>query len=237
MRARVGEWRPVPLSTTFGRLRHVDVSCIPADTDAHDGTEIRCFVEVDPRIGNWFLLGVCSPEPGDAGAAVAIAWTAYGDTVLEQIELWRENLLEAALELAAQNWRAATLMSAVAVEVYSAEYLAQALGGGDARVQRAWHPHTIEHYVTAPSGLSVNGRLMVGFQEILGIPFWDTDHRRRWQKLYELRNKLAHGDLAEYRRVRKPSGQRFSDDEDRAHFAYETAIRLIYYMRYYDVGA
>jgi len=231
----VGEWLTVPLSKPFKRVRKVSALCTPLAADECLSIQVRPFIHINPKLPDAFWLGVCGPGDADRRVPVTVTWTAYGDIAREESELWRESLIWAAMELLGHNFRAATLQSAVAVETFSSEYLAQAVRGEHGRVDRSWDEDTVRTYLTGspPTGLSVKGRLRVGFHEILRIPLLGTDHWGNWKKLHDMRNALAHGKLAEYRQVRRPSGQPFRDDEDRAGFAYETAVRMIYYIRYF----
>lgn len=236
---RVGSWATVRVVTPFQRLRHVSAVCRAGAESDEGGVLLRAFSDLNPRIADSFQLGVCQGSDGRALERVTVDWTAYGDVVAHRGELWRENLTQAAIDVLAHSYNAAVLNSAVAVEMFSVEFLTKALLGGHPAVDEPWEVGIIRTYMTGPyaPGLSVNGRLLVAYQQILGIPLTHTEEFSAWKRLYEMRNKLAHGRLDEFRGFTRPSGERFATAEERAHFAYETAVRMIYYVRYFKLGS
>jgi len=55
---------------------------------------------------------------------------------------------------------------------------------------------------------------------------------KEWQCLRKMRNALAHGNMRGYGQIKDPNGLRFASERDRAEFAYKTAVRFIYEIRY-----
>ena len=232
---QVGSWLSVSLRSRWNRLRYLSASCVRMGVEGAPSADLRVVCQIEGAVVDCFALGVCSSSAPDLGQPVTVAWRAYGDTGTETSELWRDNLMQAALDLLGHNYRAAVLHSAIAVEIFSVEYVTEALAGERPCVDPAWDAHTVATFLAGPyaPGLSVKGRFLVACEGILGIPLKGTAEFASWRKLSEMRNKLAHGQLREYRRVRKPSGESLDSGEDRARFAYETAVRIIYYVIYF----
>lgn len=232
---QIGTWLTVSLRSRFQRIRHLSASCVATGRGGVPSADVRVLCQMQGGVVDCFALGVCSSNAGDLGQPAVVSWRAYGDTGAETSELWRDNLMQAALDLLGKNYRAAVLHSAIAVEIFSVEYVTEALAGERPTVEPAWDPHTVRTFLVGPyaPGLSAKGRFLVACEGILGIPFQGTAEFASWKKLSEMRNKLAHGQLGEYRAVRTPGGDSLDSDEDRARFAYETAVRIIYYVIYF----
>jgi len=227
---RVGEWCTVKLGKLFVEIDRIVTMCYPEE-DGCILPGVRSEAQYDHTTLDHFWL-MTSGDEAEWGQRMRIDWTVYGVVPQAPLEIWRENLVFAARQLLSANYRASVLQSAAAVESFVYCFVKEYLS-----VEAGWRSQTIRDYINGKSrdSLPLNGVIQVCIREIMKRPIPEAMWLS-WKRLRDMRNGLAHGDLPGYLRTPEPySGQPFPDDKARARFAYETAVRFIYNIRYPDI--
>ena len=222
----VGKWHTVRLQKPFEEID--DIKLIYYTKDDIDISGVRCEAKFDKKDPNYFWL-VTSGDEVEWGRKVCIDWTVYGVVPTDPLDIWRETLIFAARQLLAANYRPAILQSAVAIESFVYSFVIDYL-----KKTKGWRSTTVDDYIDASKSrdaLSLQGVIQVCIQEVMGLSI-SEEVWVGWQRLRKMRNALAHGDLQKYRRLSGPDGQYFTNDKSKAEFAYRTAVKFIYEIRY-----
>ena len=223
---RVGEWRTIQLSKPFDDLDEVKTICYSDEVDCVL-LNTRSEAQFDKKTPTHIWL-MTSGDEEEWGKRICVHWTAYGTIPTHRMDIWRETLIFAARQLLAANYRPSVVQSAVAVESFVYAFVIDYLR------TEGWRPATIDNYIDASKSrdaLSLNGTIQVCIREIMGLPI-PSDVWSAWTRLRKMRNALAHGNLTEYRNIRGANGLGLAGEKERAEFAYETAVRFIYTIRY-----
>jgi hypothetical protein len=227
---RVGEWNTIELSRSFEEIDEIKTSCHSRDESTYLG--VRSEAKFDKRTTDHFWIMTCGDE-AEWGQGLNVDWTVYGVISTASLEIWRENLIFAARQLLSANYRPSIIQSGVSVESYVYSFVLSYL-----KNVRGWQSITIDNYIDASKSrdaLPLNGVIRVCVQEIMGIQISDQIWTK-WRCLRKMRNALAHGNLTDYRDIRNPDGNYFANELDRADFAYRTAVRIVYAIRYPHAG-
>jgi hypothetical protein len=223
---RVGEWRVIRLSKPFVEIDKIVTIC-HAEEDGRVLPGVRSEAQYDNTNPDHFWL-MTSGDEAEWGQRIRINWTVYGAVPTASLEIWRENLIFAARQLLAANCRPCIIQSATAVESFVYDFVIDYL-----EKQAGWTSSIIDNYIRGESrdSLPLQGIIKVCIQEIMGLRISEKVWAG-WQRLRQMRNALAHGDLRRYRQLTDLNGQRFACERDRAQLAYGTAVRFIYEIRY-----
>lgn len=223
---RVGEWCVIRLNKPFEEIDEIKTICYPEE-DGRALPGVRSEARFDNANPNEFWV-MTSGYEAEWGQRVRINWIVYGAVPMSSLDIWRENLVFAARQLLAANYRPCVIQSAIAVEsfVYHSvmSYLSEEAG---------WRPTTIRDYIHGASrdSLPLQGVIRVCIEEIMGLAI-SEEVRAGWKRLKQMRDALAHGNLRRYRELTDPNGQHFVSERNRAEFAYKVAVRFIYEIRY-----
>jgi hypothetical protein len=223
---RVGEWRVVRPRKPFEEIDEIRTICYPEE----DGCALPG-VRSEGRFDNtnpsefWIMT---SGYESEWGQRIRVNWIVYGSVPTSSLDIWRENLLFAARQLLATNYRPCVIQSAIAVESFVYHFVMDYLSE-----EAGWRPTTIRNYIHGASrdSLPLQGVIGVCIEEVMGLPILE-EVRAGWNRLKQMRDALAHGDLHRYGRLTDLNGQLFAGERDRAEFAYRAAVRFIYEIRY-----
>jgi len=234
---QVGEWRSITLSKEFVRLDHVSAHWTSEQELEPDFAQsVRVDALHEPAIADTFWVLTSSSDPRFLNHSVTAHWTAFGDIAREERALWRELLILAARQLLSHNYRSAVLQSAVAIETFVYEFVRANLTGEGIPPEQRWSNSVVNEYFLGQTmdSLPIRGTFRVCVEGIMRIPITNSEEWSNWCALKTMRDGLAHGDLLKYRNVPSPGGQPFRDDEARARFAYSSAVKMIYFLRYFE---
>lgn len=228
LRLRVGEWTVVPLTRPFDQIDRIKTYCL-AEEKGRSLLNARSEAQCDNTNPSHFWLLTSGAEQ-EWGQKLVVKWTAYGTVASPSPPsepVWKENLVFAARQFLANNYRPCVIQSAVAVESYVYDLVI-----GHLKLS-GWSPNTIDEYVSGQSrdSLSLQGVIKVCIEEVMGRQI-QPDTWAEWRTLKKMRDALAHGDLMAFRKLRQSSGQPFAREHDRAKFSYQAAVRFIYGLRY-----
>jgi len=223
---RVGEWRVVTLSKPFEEIDEVKTICYP-EVDGCALPGVRSEARFDNTNPKEFWV-MTSGYEAEWGQRVRINWIVYGAVPTSTLDIWRENLIFAARQLLAANYRPCVIQSAVAVESFVYDFAV-----GFLREKAGWRSSTVDNYIRGrgKDSLPLQGVIRVCIQEIMGLRI-SGEVWKGWQCLRKMRNALAHGNVQGYKEANDPNGLRFASERDRAEFAYRAAVRFIYEIRY-----
>ena len=222
---RVGEWKMIKIEKSFDELDEIKTIYFQEGGGKLSGVRTNArFTRTTPKE---FCL-MTSGLKEEWGQKIKINWIVYGITSEVEIEAWQENLIYAARQLLNANYRPSVIQSAVSVESYVFDFVTKYL-----KDIARWDHQTIKDYVEGSSinSLSVQGLIKIFIQETIGIKI-PKDVFAEWMRLKNMRDALAHGDLIRYRNLKSPGGLKFPSDKERAEFAYSSAVRFIYEVRY-----
>lgn len=225
VRIQVGQWIIIKPKKPFEEIDEVQTIFF-SEEDSIELSNVRTEARFRRDNPSEFCLMICG-EKEDWGKVIIMDWIVYGTIKDTELEVWRENLTYAARQLLAANYRPSIIQSAVAVESFVYDNVINYLK------KSKWDPKNIKDYVEGSSidSLSVQGLIRIFIQEIMGVII-QKEVFDGWIRLKRMRDSLAHGDLKRYRTLTDASGQSFLDDKSRAEFAYQSAVRFIYDVRY-----
>jgi hypothetical protein len=223
---RVGEWCVIRLTEEFDKIDEIKTICYP-EQDDDSLTGVRSEAQFDSANPNEFWI-MTSGQEMEWGKGIKVKWIVYGSVPRSSLDVWKENLIFAARQLLAANYRTCVIQSAVAVESFVYHFVKKNLIEED-----GWRPKTVEQYIDGASrdSLSLQGVIRVCIEEIMGLSL-SSRVRGGWSRLRKMRNALAHGELDTYLGLPNLDGQPFVSERDRADFAYRVAVRFIYGIRY-----
>ena len=223
---RVGEWCVITLTKPFEEIDEVKTICYP-EQNACALPGVRSEAQFDNTAPNEFWVMTSGYET-EWGKRIRVNWIVYGAVSMSSMDIWRENLVFAARQLLAANYRPCVIQSATAVESFVYHFVMDYLSE-----ESGWHSTTIKKYIHGASrdSLPLQGVIRVCIEEIMGVPISEKV-RAGWNRLKQMRDALAHGNLQRYRGLTDLNGQRFAGERDRAEFAYRAAVRFIYGIRY-----
>ena len=221
---RVGEWCVIRFDKPFKEIDDIKTVCYP-EQDGCTLPGVRSEAQFDSSNPNEFWV-MTSGDEAEWGQKVRVDWIVYGTLPISSLDIWREILIFAARQLLAANYRPCVLQSAIAVESFVYDFVKDYL-----EEEAGWRLNTIKEYIIGKrNSLPLQGVIQVCIEEIMGHQI--SEVQGEWTRLRAMRNALAHGDLKKYGQLANFQGQQFASEEDRAKFAYRTAVRFIYGVRY-----
>jgi len=155
---------------------------------------------------------ISSEVPGGIklGEKLKVAWILYGRNDLTNLPTWRKILVQAKEELINRQFSLAVLTSEMAFESFVDTIIDKLLRKAGISLEAS---HTILESIN-----NIYTKVHKLLLNLDGIKFKDNRKLNKdWQGLVEMRNKIAHGEIAEV-------------SADDAKKAFETAIRGIVYI-------
>jgi hypothetical protein len=180
-----------------------------------------------------------STESQDAlGQEVQFSLLVSGFRPGHEVELWRETLVQASMLIDNEFFQQSIVISWAAFETFIHSFVRERLrGSGVPSDTTKWEPDIYDSYVSGVkdhrNALPLKGIVRAILGEVLSIRFYTTDDFTKLFKAYNLRNAVTHGDLDKYNA--KLNQMNFNDDNHAAKFVFDSVVRAIYNIRYWDV--
>ncbi len=226
--ARVGQTVRPELELAFLQIDYVEI--IPRKSS---DVSVRVHWRRVGQQRNQFEILTSAEHADDIGKPIRLSWRAVGMKRLprsEDIELWKRYLISSASKLMYEfDARMSILESWMAFELFL-----------DSFIEENWTPpHSkanLEH-LWRVAGNSAVTKTRILLHEALGVHFVDSEVWQDWNWTREFRNQVAHGRRLQQTKYKgKNIAGALGDTREIAKFCYQSVVRAIYCVRYWDAG-